>query len=106
MHVVNTLWIFISKAYECCLTFKSPVHINSGTGSMEHPNSIIVGNEIEFWRVDIFTSYIVGSIESIIQRLQIIDIYSLSKLSLDGFRPKVLGRVSKHSKFDQIKAEN
>jgi hypothetical protein len=31
---------------------------------MEHPNSI-VGNEIEFWRVDIITSYI-GSIESMI----------------------------------------
>ena len=56
------------------------VHINSGTGSMEHPNSIIVRNKIEFERVDIFTSYI-GSLESIIQRLHIVDIYFLSKLS-------------------------
>ena len=47
--LLDTLWIFKSKAYECCLTFKSPVfvHINSGTRSMEHPNSIIVGNKTE-----------------------------------------------------------
>ena len=48
--LLDTLWIFKSKAYECCLTCKSPVfvHINSGTGLMEHPNSIIVGNNTEF----------------------------------------------------------
>jgi hypothetical protein len=47
--LLDTLWIFKSKIYECCLTFKSQVfmHINSGTGLMEHPNSI-VRNEIEF----------------------------------------------------------
>jgi hypothetical protein len=48
---------------------------------MEHPGSIIVGNEIRVLEGGYFTSYIVGSIESIIQRLQIVNIYSLSKLS-------------------------
>jgi hypothetical protein len=65
--LLDTLWMFKSKAYKCCLTFKSPIfmHINSGTRLMEHPNSIIVGNKMEFRRVDIFTSYI-GSIEPMI----------------------------------------
>jgi hypothetical protein len=47
--LLDTLWIFKSKAYECFLIFENPVfvHINSGTRSMEHLNSIIVGNEME-----------------------------------------------------------
>ena len=81
------------------------VRINSGTGSMEHPNSIIVRNKIEFERVDIFTSYI-GSLESIIQRLHIVDIYFLSKFSytFSWIQTKSLRQsVNKHSNWVKIK---
>ena len=70
-HVERHFMDFQIQSYEC-LAFKSPVyvHLNSGIGPEEHPNSMVVGNNIGLKGINLLTRH-VDCHQSIILRLQI-----------------------------------